>query len=61
MNEQKKLFIIASKGTLDMAYPPLILGTAAAAMDVDVAIFYLLWVKHNQQENNEFVKGIPCW
>ncbi|MGE5299952.1 MAG: DsrE/DsrF/DrsH-like family protein, partial [Acidobacteriota bacterium] len=28
--------IIASKGTLDMAYPPLILASTAAAMDVEV-------------------------
>jgi peroxiredoxin family protein len=32
--------IIASKGSLDMAYPPLILATTAAAMDVDVTIFF---------------------
>ena len=32
----KKMTIIASKGSLDMAYPPLILATTAAAMDVDV-------------------------
>ena len=32
--------IIASKGSLDMAYPPLILATTAAAMDFDVTIFF---------------------
>ncbi|MDP6178848.1 MAG: DsrE/DsrF/DrsH-like family protein [Desulfatiglandales bacterium] len=31
--------IIASKGTLDMAYPPLILASTAAAMDIESAIF----------------------
>jgi len=31
--------IIASKGTMDMAYPPLILASAAAAMGMDTAIF----------------------
>ena len=36
----KKMTIIASKGSLDMAYPPLILATTAAAMDVDVTIFF---------------------
>lgn len=36
----KKMTIIASKGSLDMAYPPLILATTAAAMDFDVTIFY---------------------
>jgi len=36
----KKMTIIASKGSLDMAYPPLILATTAAAMDADVTIFF---------------------
>jgi len=35
--------IIASKGTLDMAYSPLILATTAAAMDVDVTIFFTFY------------------
>lgn len=39
----KKMTIIASKGTLDMAYPPLILATTAAAMDVDVTIFFTFY------------------
>ncbi|HXY53163.1 MAG TPA: DsrE/DsrF/DrsH-like family protein [Nitrospirota bacterium] len=37
---QNKMTIIASKGSLDMAYPPLILATTAAAMDFDVTIFF---------------------
>jgi len=36
----KRLAIIASHGTLDAAYPPFILGTTAAAMDMEVAIFF---------------------
>lgn len=36
----KRLAIIASHGTMDAAYPPFILGTAAAAMDMEVAIFF---------------------
>jgi peroxiredoxin family protein len=39
----KKMTIIASKGSLDMAYPPLILATTAAAMDVDVTIFFTFY------------------
>ena len=35
--------IVASKGTLDMAYPPLILGNAAAAVGMDVAIFFTFY------------------
>jgi len=40
---KKKMTIIASKGTLDMAYPPLILATTAAAMDFDVTIFFTFY------------------
>ncbi len=36
----KRVAIIATKGTLDMAYPPLILATTAAAMDMEAAIFF---------------------
>ena len=36
----KRLAIIASHGTVDAAYPPFILATAAAAMDMEVAIFF---------------------
>lgn len=50
----KKMTIIASKGTLDMAYPPLILATTAAAMDVEVTIFFTFYgleiVKRNNTE-----------
>ncbi|QWR77563.1 DsrE/DsrF/DrsH-like family protein [Candidatus Magnetomonas plexicatena] len=41
--QKKRMAIIASKGTLDMAYPPLILASTAAAMDVDVQIFFTLY------------------
>lgn len=40
---QKKMAIIASKGSLDMAYPPLILATTAAAMDIDTTIFFTFY------------------
>ncbi|NPV55424.1 MAG: peroxiredoxin family protein [Anaerolineae bacterium] len=38
--EAKRLAIIAAHGSMDAAYPPLILATAAAAMDMEVAIFF---------------------
>lgn len=40
---RRKVAIIASKGTLDMAYPPLILATTAAAMDAEVSIFFTFY------------------
>lgn len=39
----KKMTIIASKGSLDMAYPPLILATTAAAMGLEVTIFFTFY------------------
>ena len=39
----KRVAIIASKGTLDLAYPPLILATTAAAMDMEAAIFFTFY------------------
>lgn len=40
---QKKMTIIATKGTLDMAYPPLILASTAAAFGWDVVVFHTFW------------------
>jgi peroxiredoxin family protein len=40
LTRPKRLAIVATKGTLDMAYPPLILATTAAAMDMEAAIFF---------------------
>ncbi len=39
----KKLALIASKGTLDWAYPPFILASAAGAMGWDVKIFFTFY------------------
>jgi len=39
----KKMAIIATKGTLDMAYPPLILASTAAALGWEVQIFFTFY------------------
>jgi len=39
----KRLALIASKGTLDAAYMPLILATTAVAMDMEAAIFFTFY------------------
>ncbi len=39
----KKMTIICTKGSLDWAYPPFILATTAAAMDVDVTMFFTFY------------------
>jgi len=38
-----RLAIIAGHGTLDAAYPPLILATTAVAMDMEAAIFFTFY------------------
>ena len=38
-----RLAIIAGHGTLDAAYPPLILATSAAAMDMEAGIFFTFY------------------
>ena len=39
----RRACIIASKGTLDWAYPPLILSTAAAAAGMETAVFFTFY------------------
>jgi peroxiredoxin family protein len=39
----KKLAIIASKGTLDWAFPPFILASTAAALGYEVTIFFTFY------------------
>jgi len=41
--QSTRIAIIAGHGTLDAAYPPLILATAAAAMDMEAAIFFTFY------------------
>jgi peroxiredoxin family protein len=41
--KNRKLCIICSKGSLDMAYPPLILANAARMQGVDVDLFFTFW------------------
>ncbi|ARS91060.1 DsrE/DsrF/DrsH-like family protein [Natrarchaeobaculum aegyptiacum] len=51
----KKMTIVATKGTLDMAYPPLILASTAAAFDWDVVVFHTFWgldILHEETSKN---------
>lgn len=43
MSEEKSMSIIVTKGTLDWAYPPFILSTTAAAMGLDVTLFFTFY------------------
>ncbi|KYH26397.1 hypothetical protein HAPAU_14950 [Halalkalicoccus paucihalophilus] len=54
-DETPKMSIIATKGTLDMAYPPLILASTAAAFGWDVTVFHTFWgldILHEDRSKN---------
>ena len=42
-NNAKSLSMIVTKGTLDWAYPPFILATTAAAMGINVSMFFTFY------------------
>ena len=42
-SKPKRMAIIAANGTLDAAYPPVILASTAVAMDMEVAIFFTFY------------------
>jgi peroxiredoxin family protein len=41
--KKNKLVIVCSKGSLDMAYPPLMLATTGAAMGMEVHLYFTFW------------------
>ena len=51
----RKLSIICSKGSLDMAYPGLVLANAALMEGIDVTMFFTFWgldmVRNKTQDN----------
>ena len=53
--EAKKMTIIATKGSFDMAYPPLILASTAAAFGWEVVVFHTFWgldILHEEKSRN---------
>ena len=42
-DDVQKVSIISTKGSLDMAYPPLILASTAAAFGYEVTVFHTFW------------------
>lgn len=55
--DAKKMTIIAWSGTLDKAWPTLILATTAAASGMDVAVFFTFWGLRILQKNNKRTTG----
>jgi peroxiredoxin family protein len=41
--KRNKIVIICSKGSLDMAYPPMMLATTGAAMGMEVHLYFTFW------------------
>lgn len=56
-NGQQKMTIIAWSGTLDKAWPTLILATTAAASGMDVTVFFTFWGLRILQKNNKRMTG----
>ena len=56
-----KMSIIATKGTLDMAYPPPILASTAAAFDYEVTVFHTFWgldILHEEHSKNLKLRSV---
>jgi peroxiredoxin family protein len=57
---RNRMAIVASKGTMDMAYMPLILGSTGGAMDMEVAIFFTFYgLQIIHKKNNKHLKVAP--
>jgi len=57
--EEKKLALIATKGTLDWAYPPFILASTAAALNYQVQIFFTFYGLQLLRKDLSFLKVSP--
>lgn len=63
-NGDRKLCLISSKGSLDMAYPPLILANAARMSGIETHLFFTFWgldiiTKSKMKNLNVSVVGNP--
>lgn len=56
---RKRLALIATKGNLDMAYPPFILASTAAALGYEVGIFFSFYGLQLLRKNLDHVKVTP--
>ena len=57
-DSDRKLCIICSKGTLDMAYPGLVLANAALMEGIDVTLFFTFWGL--DMINNKKLDNLKC-
>ena len=59
--QKRKMSIICSKGSLDMAYPPLILANAARMSGIEVDLFFTFWgldIITDKKVDNLFVSTV---
>jgi peroxiredoxin family protein len=57
---RNRMAIVASKGSMDMAYMPLILGSTGGAMDMEVAIFFTFYgLQIIHKKNNKKLQVAP--
>jgi peroxiredoxin family protein len=59
-DDGRKMTIVATQGTLDMAYPPLILASTAAAFDWEVVVFHTFWGLDILHEDNSKNLGVSA-
>ncbi len=56
--QPKRMALIASKGTLDWAYPPFILASTAAAMEMEVGVFFTFYGLTLLKKDNKIHRGL---
>ena len=59
MSDNRKLTNIATKGPLDWAYPPFILGSTAAALGIEVSIFFTFYGLNLLLKDTSVLKVTP--
>ncbi|HEY5599126.1 MAG TPA: DsrE/DsrF/DrsH-like family protein [Candidatus Manganitrophaceae bacterium] len=59
-SRKKRVAIVVSKGTLEAAYPPLILATTAVALDMEAALFFTFFGLHILKKGSpESLRFVP--
>ena len=58
-NTPRKMALIATKGTLDMAYPPFVLASTAAALGYEVQVFFSFYGLQLLRKNLDHIKISP--
>jgi hypothetical protein len=58
---RNRMAIVASKGSMDMAYMPLILGSTAGAMEMEVGLFFTFYGLQIIHKVNNKKLQVPPW